>query len=189
VVASKDATRLSFLNLVEIHMLDALRRQYRLKLPDIRRAAEYLRRHFNSEHPLARRDMLTDGRHLFVEMALGKDNEQKLVNASKSGQLAMRDLVSFHLRRVDWDEEGLAARMYPFVGLRAAGPESPRLITIDPRVAFGQPVLARLGVPTTVIACRFESGESIEELAEDYGAEPHEIQEAVRCEFQVPHAA
>lgn len=186
--ASGSGARLSFLNLVEIHVLDALRRQYRLQLPDIRHAVFYLRDHFGSPNPLARRDMLTDGRHLFVE-AIGSSGSSTLVNASREGQLAMRDLVELHLRRIDWDPRGLVARLYPFVGQRTPGPDVPRVIAIDPRVSFGRPVVARIGVPTGIIADRFDSGESIDDLADDYGAEPVEIQEAIRCEFQVPRAA
>ena len=65
----------------------------------------------------------------------------------------------------------------------------PRVIAIDPCLSFGRPVVARIGVPTNIIADRFDSGESIDDLADDYGAEPVEIQEAIRCEFQVPRAA
>jgi uncharacterized protein (DUF433 family) len=51
---------------------------------------------------------------------------------------------------------------------------------IDPTVAFGKPCLERLGVKTEIIAERFLAGEPIEELSADYGAEPQEIQEAIR---------
>jgi uncharacterized protein (DUF433 family) len=186
--ATGSGSRLSFLNLVEIHILDALRRQYRLQLPDIRHAVFYLRDHFGSQNPLARRDMLTDGRHLFVE-AIGSSGASTLVNASREGQLALRDLVELHLRRVDWDPQGLVARLYPFVGQRTPTPDVPRVIAIDPRLSFGRPVVARLGVPTNIIADRFDAGESIDDLVDDYGAEPVEIQEALRCEFQVSRAA
>lgn len=185
---SGSGARLSFLNLVEIHILDALRRQYRVQLPAIRHAVLYLRKHFDSKNPLARRDMLTDGHHLFVE-AIGSSGVSTLVNASREGQLALRDLVELHLRRVDWDPQGLVARLYPFVGQRTPTPDVPRVIAIDPRLSFGRPVVARIGVPTGIIADRFDAGESIDDLVEDYGAEPIEIQEAIRCELQVSRAA
>ena len=59
-------SRLSFSNLTEAHVLDALRRQYQVELPQIRRAVSYLREHFRSPHPLVHHEMLTDGKHLFV---------------------------------------------------------------------------------------------------------------------------
>jgi uncharacterized protein (DUF433 family) len=43
--------------------------------------------------------------------------------------------------------------------------------------------LAGTGIATTVIAQRYKAGESIEELAEDYGRSTSEIQEAIRSEL------
>jgi len=63
------------------------------------------------------------------------------------------------------------------------------VVTMDPRVEFGRPVLKSSAVPTSVIADRYKAGESIAELAEDYGEEPLNIEEAFRCELQPARAA
>ena len=57
-------------------------------------------------------------------------------------------------------------------------------MVIDPNVSFGRPVLAGTGIPTAVIAERFNAGETIAELIEDYNRTPTEIEEAIRCERQ-----
>jgi uncharacterized protein (DUF433 family) len=181
-------SRLSFRNLTEAHVLDALGRQYQVELPQIRRAVNYLREQFRTPHPLVHHQMLTDGKHLFVEAAGLKD----VVNASKHGQLAMRDLIGLHLQRVEWDKDGFVARLYPFTRSRPTPAEEasqPRVVTMDPRVEFGRPVLKVSAVPTAVIADRYKAGESIADLAEDYGEEPLNIEEAVRCELQPAKAA
>ena len=59
---------------------------------------------------------------------------------------------------------------------------APRVVVVDPRIAFGRPVLVGTRIPTEVIYQRFEAGESIEQLADDYGRTPSEIEEAIRCE-------
>lgn len=180
--------RLSFSNLTEAHVLDALRRQYRVELPQIRRAVDYLREHFQSPHPLLHHEMLTDGRDLFVEAAGLRD----VINASRHGQLAMRDLIELHLRRVEWDTDGFVARLYPFTRSRRSVAEDasqPRVVTMDPRVEFGRPILKGSAVPTAVIADRYKAGESIADLADDYGEDPLNIEEAVRCELQTARAA
>ena len=56
-------------------------------------------------------------------------------------------------------------------------------MVIDPHVSFGRPVLVGTGIPTAVIAERYKAGESIDELAGDYGRGPSEIEEAIRCEL------
>lgn len=187
-LADPENSRLSFNNLTEAHVLDALRRQYQVELPQIRRAVNYLREQFRSQHPLVHHQMLTDAKHLFVEAAGLKD----VINASKHGQLAMRDLIGLHLQRVEWDRDGFVARLYPFTRSRRTAAEEdsqPRVVTMDPKVEFGRPVLKWSAVPTAVIADRYKAGESIADLAEDYGEEPLNIEEAVRCEFQPAKAA
>lgn len=181
-------SRLSFSNLTEAHVLDALRRQYQVELPQIRQAVNYLREYFRSTHPLIRHEMLTDGKHLFVEAAGVKD----VINASRHGQLAMRDLIGLHLQRVEWDQDGFIARLYPFTRSRRSPAEEasqPRVVTMDPRVEFGRPILKASAVPTAVIADRYKAGESIADLADDYGEDPLNIEEAVRCELQPAKAA
>lgn len=181
-------SRLSFSNLTEAHVLDALRRQYQVELPQIRRAVSYLREHFRSAHPLVHHDMLTNGKDLFVEVAGLKD----VVNASRHGQLAMRDPIGLHLQRVEWDRDGFVARLYPFTRSRrnpADEVSQPRVVTMDPRVEFGRPILKVSAIPTAVIADRYKAGESIADLADDYGEDPLNIEEAVRCELQPAKAA
>ena len=187
-LADPKHSRLSFNNLTEAHVLDALRRQYNVELPQIRRAIWYLREQFQSQHPLVHHQMLTDGKHLFVEAAGLKD----VINASRHGQLAMRDLIGLHLQRVEWDKDGFVARLYPFTRSRKTAAEEagqPRVVTMDPRIEFGRPVLKSSAVPTAVIADRYKAGESIADLAEDYAEDPLNIEEAVRCELQPAKAA
>jgi uncharacterized protein (DUF433 family) len=183
-----DGSRLSFNNLVEAHVLDALRRQYGVELPRIRRAVRYLRERFRTPHPLVHHAMLTDGRDLFVEAAGLKD----VINASQHGQLAMRDLLELHLQRVEWDKDGLVARLYPFTRSGRAPAKDPapvRIVTMDPRIEFGRPILKTSAVPTAVIADRYKAGESVADLADDYGEDPLNIEEAIRCELQPARAA
>jgi uncharacterized protein (DUF433 family) len=179
VPAQADPPALSFVNMVEAHVLTAIRYQHKVPLQAVRRAVEYLEREFHSRHPLAEEQFQTDGVNLFVER-LG------LLNVSAPGQFAMREILSALLRRVDRDDHGLAIRLYPFSrrpALPAVLGESPKTVVIDPRVGFGRPVLVGTGITTATIAERFDAGESIDALAADYGRRPAEIEEAIRCEL------
>lgn len=171
---------LSFVNLVEVHVLDAIRRQHEISLGNIRRALDYLARHFRSKHPLANHHFETDGIDLFIE------RYGRLINISQAGQLALRSLLQAHLRRIERDTAGLPIRLYPFT--RKRDPEEPKFVVIDPYVCFGRPVLVGTGIPTDVIAERYKAGESIDELAKDYGRSRLEIEEAIRCELEVEAA-
>ena len=98
---------LSFVNLVEAHVLDAIRREHNIPLPDVRIALDYVRKQFGSPHPLADQKFQTDGIAVFVSRF------GKLIAVSEAGQLAMREMLAAHLRRVEHDATGLASRLYP----------------------------------------------------------------------------
>jgi len=68
---------LSFINLVEAHVLAAIRRRYGVKLPKVRKALDYVQRRFQDEHPLINQAFQTDGLDLFVE------RYGELINASR----------------------------------------------------------------------------------------------------------
>lgn len=171
---------LSFRNLVEVHVLDALRREHRVSLPKVRTALAYLQKHYPSPHPLADPSLQTDSLDLFVE------KYGTLVNVSKAGQTAMRAMLSAHLRRIDRDRLGAPVRLYQFT--RKHDLEEPRVVMMDPRVQYGRPVLSDTGIPAAVIAERYKAGESIEELAADYHRERRDIEEAIRCELRLAAA-
>lgn len=178
-VAVQHPIRLSFMNLLECHMLSAMRSVYNIKVPRVRRALHYLSNQFPSKHPLLDQVFETDGVHLFVQK-LGQ-----LIVADKGGQLAMRNVLEVHLQRIE-KHEGLF-RFFPFVMSRS--PNEPRFILIDPQIGFGKPVISGTGIATRVIAARFNARESIRELAEEYGCSETQIEEAIRWEEARPLAA
>lgn len=171
---------LSFINVVEVHVLDALRRAGP-RLPTIRKAVATLERELKTKHPLATELFLTDGVGIFVER-LGK-----LIDISHAGQVAMREVLSDHLKRIDYGKDGLALRLYPFT--RRGILDDPRSVVIDPAVSFGRPVLAHTGVPTEEIAERFNAGDTMEDLARDFRVTRQQIEEAIRCELHARIAA
>lgn len=170
---------LSFLNLAEAHVLSAFRRKYAIDLSRIRSALHYVRKESGWRHPLIEQRFETDGAALFVER-LGA-----VVDASAQGQIVM-DVIRPYFRRMEFDKAGVV-RLYPFT--HAATEDSPKAVFIDPRCCFGRPSLARIRVPTAVIAQRYKAGESIEQLATDYRCAREDIDEGVRCEIDRRAAA
>lgn len=178
--ADSESRLLSFMNLVEIHVLDAIRRKYNISLEKVRTAVHFLSKQFPSKHPLADQEFTTDGLNLFVEKC------SQLINISQDGQLAMREIIQAHLERIERDMAGIPVRLYPFTRKRDL--QEPKAVVIDPQVSFGRPVLAGTGIATAVIAERYKAGESMDELSNDYGLERLKIGEAIRCELQVEAA-
>lgn len=182
--ASREPRLLSFVNVLELHVLNALRRQHHVQLPAIRSAIEWSAREFKTEYPLADLNIETNGVTVFVE------HYGKLIDASRQGQYAMHRLLDLHLARIDRDPHGVAIRLFPFVRAHVSGPsaDEPRIVALDPRVAFGRPVLVGSRVPTLEIAERYKAGDSIEALAADYERPSGDIEEAIRCELTLDAA-
>jgi uncharacterized protein (DUF433 family) len=167
---------LAFSHLVEAFVLAAIRRGHGVALQRVRRAMRFVQRELAVERPLIHAKFKTDGVDLFVE------HWGKLVNASRDGQLSMRGALETSLRRVDWDRQGLAVRLFPLV--RASGTDQPKTIVIDPARGFGRPTLSGKGIRVDVIVERYRAGETIAELADDYRVAPELIDDAVRCELR-----
>jgi len=180
--ADKQDNILSFRNLVELHVLSVTRREYKIPMPQVRTAIEYIKKELRTEHPLSDVDIQTDGVDLLVEQ-IGE-----LVAASKGGQVTMKEVVLQYLKRIDRDRHGVPLRLYPFTR-KASLDKQPKFVVIDPELSFGRLVLADIGVSTRMIANRIKAGESIEDLMADYNCSSDMIVEALRCEMSLSDAA
>ena len=171
-VAEAHPRALSFMNLLECHMLAAMRSLYDLRLPKIRRAVAHLNKTSGFRHPLIEQPLYTNRIDVLIKEI------DKLVNLSRGGQLAIPEIVEVHLERVEYDK-GIF-NFYPFVRERSAA--EPKFILINPALGFGKPVVAGTGISAAVIASRFNARESIPDLAKEYGLEEKQIEEAIRWE-------
>jgi uncharacterized protein (DUF433 family) len=168
---------MSFWNLIEGHVLKALRTEHGVSVPHVRKALHYAEQELGIERLLLSQDLMTEAGRLFLA------RYGQLIDLSNSGRLAVRRLLEAHLRRVEWDRSCLPVRLYPFVSRDAVSEDRP--IKIDPQIAFGRPVVQRVGVSTLAIAERLDAGETVDEVAVDYELTPTEVEQAVLYE----HAA
>ncbi len=172
-LASRQGRLLSFINLVELFVLTAIRRRHGVALPQVRKALDYLKKRFPSPHPLADNEFQTNGVDLFVE----KFGEY--LNLSREGQIEIRGLIEARLRCVMRDEAGLPLKLY----LSPRADNERGIVVIDPRLGFGRPVIEGTGIRTEIIVGRFSAGETIDSIADDYGRSRAEIEEIVRSEL------
>lgn len=171
---SRQPPLLSFWNLIEAHVLRSLRTEHGVSLKDVRKAIAYAEKALKIESLLRSKELRTQGGELLLE------RYGELIDLSASGQLAMRRLFHDHLERVEWDEWQFPIRLYPFIS--ADIPSLERPIVIDPVVAFGRPVVVRMGIGTGTIAERIDAGEEVTDVADDYGLSETEIEQAILYE-------
>ncbi len=168
---------LSFFNLVEAHVVRALQNDHGFALKELRQAVDYAERELELDHLLLRKELCFDAGQLFL------DRYGKLINLSASGQLAMRQVLQAHLKRVSWDAGPFPVRLHPFVSSTPTDAQLAAMpIAIDPRISFGRPVVLSGGISTATIAARIDACETVEALAADYGLTIAEIEQAVLYE-------
>ena len=178
-VYSRRPLLLSFKNLVELYVLESLREAHDVGLPRIRRSVEELRIERPSKYPLADYQLATRNRRIYLE---GDGDE--LINLTASGQHAFKAIMNPFLKRVERNAQGIAERLFPFTSkLHQKNPgQAPRVVVIDPNVAFGMPVLVGSRISTAFLMSRKKGGASISKLARDYGRSETEIEEAISLE-------
>lgn len=157
----------TFQDLVEVAAI-ARARNEGVSMNRLRQAVESAQRIYGWQRPFLHRGFLTDGRELFIR----EGNTGNHVNLNREGQVAWR-LISEMLRSVDYEDD------YPHRWW-AAGRE--KHIVVDPRYSFGKPFVHPQVVSTIVLIQRFQAGEGIELLAEDYGLNSAVVEDAIRFE-------
>jgi uncharacterized protein (DUF433 family) len=173
-LASRKPPLCSFSNLIEAHVLRSLRTDHGVAVKALRKAIDYAEKKLGIHRLLLRRELCTNAGSVFL------DRYGQLIELSASGQLAMRRIFDEHLKRVEWDSSQFPVRLYPFIS--ASAPTEERPIVIDPRIAFGRPILQRRGISTATIAERLDAGETVEAIANDYDLGVREIEQAALYE-------
>lgn len=166
---------LSFNNLAEAYVLASLTRRFDLPMQRVRNALRFV----GGVRPLLTTPFHTDGRGIFVEQF------GNLIDATQGGQGAIREVVESSLQRVDVDDKQLPLRLYPW----RREPTEPRIIALDPRRAFGKPTVVGSSVQSETIIDRHRAGDSVAQLAADYGLSGDVIEGVLRWGLDAAKAA
>lgn len=161
-----DTGFLTFNSFVEAYLITSFTRQFGVPLTRVRRALE----HVGGRRPLLDTQFHTDGVGIFVEQ-MGA-----LVDASRGGQTAMREAVEDTLERVDFDATRRPLRFHPWLD----NVSEPKVVSIDPRRAFGRPTIAGRSLKVDVVVDLLRSGETVETVAREYELEPSVVEAVER---------
>lgn len=141
---------MSFLDLVEVKLARRLRKQG-VSWARVNEAAALFRTEWGSEHPFALRRLRSDGRKVFAE--IGQQLKDPHLLQIGTDQFVFDAIVDPSLFDVlDFREDGVPFRLWPL------GRDGQ--VVVDPSRAFGQPVLDRWGVPTSVLAAAYAANDN-----------------------------
>jgi uncharacterized protein (DUF433 family) len=164
---------LSYLQLIEVAVVSSFRKSG-VKLKKIQAAREYLSKQLEAEFPFAAYRFKTDGKELWMDYAQfeAKSGDKTLLAASQGGQLAWSDIIG-RLHEFDYENDrDLAIRWH------VAGRD--QNVIIDPRIQFGAPSVE--GVATWAFKGRWDAGEDLDDIADDFGLSNSDVLGALRFE-------
>lgn len=110
-LAHREPPTLSFSNLIEAHVLRALRTEHGVPLDAVRQTLRFAERELDIKQLLLREELRT-AEPSFL------DQYGKFIDLSASGQLAMRKAFEAQLKRGEWGELRSPVRLYPFLARR-----------------------------------------------------------------------
>ena len=166
-----------FVGLAEGMVLAAVRRSG-VPMQRIRPALLELQASIGIEHALASSALYTDGAEVLYDFAKAQRDDAIAASARdlvvvRNGQRVFTDVIADYLQRIEYASDGYAAIVHLPDYLR-------RQVVVDPERAFGQPIFVHGGARVRDVLDRFQAGESLTELAEDYGVPVIELEDAVR---------
>jgi len=161
---------LGFRDLIELRFVNAFTKA-NLSLITIRRCLEFARDSVNDDRPFSTRRFQTDGKTIFLNIAL-QTGEEELLDLKKR-QYVLKQIIERTFKDLDIENDAVT-RWRPFKGKNS--------IVIDPLRAFGQPITTDYGVPTTALADAVQAERSVTRVAQLFEVPSHVVRDAVHFE-------
>jgi uncharacterized protein (DUF433 family) len=140
----------------------------------MRPVVERLREEYKTPYPLTAAQPLLLGRDLIAQIQdeINLETELRLV-VIRSGQLVLADPADRFYASILWSPDGYATSLTPDALAQR--------VTMDPLVAFGEPVVR--AVRTSTISSEFRAGSSPAFIADAYSLDVDEVNDALRYEL------
>jgi uncharacterized protein (DUF433 family) len=162
-----------FIGLAEALVLAAMR-QSGVPMQRVRPVVAVLQRDIGIAHALASHQLCTDGAEIlygFSADTVDADVVSSLV-VGRNGQRVFVDAVRQQLDRIEFGPDGYANLIH-VSGYRGS-------VVCDPLRSFGRPIFVHGGTRVDEVISRFQTGDSIEELTEEFGVSLLDVEDALR---------
>lgn len=173
IAAIDDALALSFLDLVEVKLVDRLLERG-VTWKSLREAAKQGAALLGFSHPFSTGRFWTDGKTVLLELA-ETENDSALLDVIRN-QFTFKKVLAPFLAQLDFEQDA-AVRWWP-LGKQGQ-------VVIDPARSFGQPIVVREGVPTSVLAKAVRVEHSSEIVAKWFEVSKRSLRDAVRFEHRL----
>jgi len=167
---------LTFVELVELLYVRAFH-QLGVSWSAIREAARVAAHLFASPHPFALRQVYLDPDSVLYGAVTESDGSEGLILLRGHGQQAFPQLVKPYLDQIEFGVDDVASRWWP------RGKEAG--VLVDPRIAFGAPVIEGTRIPTSTLEEAFMAerpvygDRAVERVAWMYDIKPKQVHAAL----------
>lgn len=167
---------LSFRDLLELRFVDAFIKAG-VSWVTMRRAHTKAQEELKTTHPFCSKRIATDGKSILLKQA-EEDSDEVLINLV-TNQREFSRIVQDFLKELEFSGDDIV--WWPL--------GKNRQIVVDPRRNFGQPTVAKSGVPATTLARSVKANSSIDIVVRWYQAQRDEVRDAVEFEESLAKAA
>lgn len=168
--------QVSFVQLLQLHLMHAVYQVHPGLMGCLRQLIRF-KRNYGEIHPLLHLILDLDGVDSFIE------EFGEWVTLAQSVQVALHEKLLIYLQRVEC-RCNRPYQYFPFSRAEATF-DQPKLVVMNPQIAFGQPTIVASGVQTCILFERFVAGDSIEDLMWDYDCDRLLVEEAIRFEARL----
>lgn len=171
-LAEQEVEGISFHDLLEVRFVQAFRK-HGVSLQTIRAASEQAKALFDHPYPFTCKRFQTDGRSIFAT-AIEETGETELLDLAKR-QFAFTKIIEPSLYRgIEFGNDELASHWYPMPRSKA--------VVLDPKIAFGKPVVTSGNVRTSILYDAFKAEENKPFVAKLYDVPLSAVESAIRFE-------
>jgi uncharacterized protein (DUF433 family) len=168
---------ISFVGFAEAFVLSAARRA-KMRPDRIRAGVAAVEKKFGIEHALASKRLYLDKAEILLSYALHEDGPGDLTVA-RTDQLQMTQTVRNQRELITYGGDDFASTIQLPLFQQAK-------VIVDPREAFGQPIVERTGTRVRDVLALFWADEPIRDIAYDFDLETDEVEDLIRAQTKPP---
>jgi uncharacterized protein (DUF433 family) len=165
---------LSYRDIEEAYRVYLLRERFQFSLQFLRKSMRNARKMFRSEHPLQRADAVKECLKdlVYDKPARGKTPRTITSLGQNPGQQSFKEVVDMFAERIEPGEF-----IYPW--RFASTDHDSRPVSMNPNIMSGRLVVAGTRIPVNTLLGSKRSGETIEQVADDYSLDPEVVEKAL----------
>lgn len=165
---------LSYRDTEEAYRVFLLRERFDFSFQSLRRSMRNARQMFRSTHPLQRADAVKEclSDLIYDKPARGQRPRTITSLLKKPGQHLVEEVADMFAERI---EQG----RFIFPWRYAADDHVSKPVSMNPNIMSGRLVVAGTRIPVTTLLGQKRSGKDVQVIAQDYGLEPHLVEQAI----------